>query len=352
MDSVEEVQRGRSGSAVGITPPGGPGALSAGVGSGSGAGTVAAAVVATGSPARSGQQQYVGGGGVAGSTAVGVAGAGGVAAVRQRSASTVLDINLPQRKVSVGGGLAGPPSPVIRNGFSVYDPPQSLISSRHSNFNGQGVGGGGTAGAIAAGGTATGVGIATTNRGRLSISAASGGPLIGSSSQLTGGAGAAGAGLSATTGGASAVSGSTLGEPTGGSGSAPTIGGTAPIQPGPKRQGSFSNVFSKLIDGMPAGTMFAKFKSTNVAASTATQAVADGNPITQYFEIGKPVACAGPELVWRIHDAYRKSDNKVSVSSQWHFWTNWDVDWFTFKVKREFSKINKSSFRNALTSFL
>ncbi|KMY98799.1 SCY1-like protein 2 isoform X3 [Drosophila simulans] len=61
---------------------------------------------------------------------------------------------------------------------------------------------------------------------------------------------------------------------------------------------------------MPAGTMFAKFKSTNVAASTATQAVADGNPITQYFEIGKPVACAGPELVWRIHDAYRKSDNK------------------------------------------
>ncbi|EDX09932.1 GD14226 [Drosophila simulans] len=57
--------------------------------------------------------------------------------------------------------------------------------------------------------------------------------------------------------------------------------------------------------------MFAKFKSTNVAASTATQAVADGNPITQYFEIGKPVACAGPELVWRIHDAYRKSDNKL-----------------------------------------
>ncbi|XP_043647959.1 elastin-like [Drosophila teissieri] len=162
LDSVEEVQRGRSGSAVGITPPGGPGAASAGVGSGSGAGagTVAAAVVATGSPARSGQQQYVvgggiggiggigvggGGGGVAGSAAVGVAGAGGVAAVRQRSASTVLDINLPQRKVSVGGGLAGPPSPVIRNGFSVYDPPQSLISSRHANFNGQGVAGGGPA---------------------------------------------------------------------------------------------------------------------------------------------------------------------------------------------------------------
>ncbi|XP_017138491.1 SCY1-like protein 2 isoform X5 [Drosophila miranda] len=61
---------------------------------------------------------------------------------------------------------------------------------------------------------------------------------------------------------------------------------------------------------MPAGTMFAKFKSTNVAAATTPQSVADGNPITQYFEIGKPVACAGPELAWRIHDAYRKSDNK------------------------------------------
>ncbi|KAH8378837.1 hypothetical protein KR009_001709, partial [Drosophila setifemur] len=61
---------------------------------------------------------------------------------------------------------------------------------------------------------------------------------------------------------------------------------------------------------MPAGTMFAKFKSTNVAQTTSTQNVADGNPITQFFEIGKPVACAGPELVWRIHDAYRKSDNK------------------------------------------
>ncbi|XP_052845900.1 WAG22 antigen-like [Drosophila gunungcola] len=165
LGSVEEVQRGRSGSAVGITPPGGQGVLAGGVGvggAGSGAGTVAAAVVATGSPARSGQQQFVGGGGgvsigiggVAGAAAVGVAGAGGVAAVRQRSASTVLDINLPQqRKVSVGGVgvgggvLAGPPSPVIRtisgsNGFSGYDPPLSVIASRHANFNGQEVGGG------------------------------------------------------------------------------------------------------------------------------------------------------------------------------------------------------------------
>lgn len=37
----------------------------------------------------------------------------------------------------------------------------------------------------------------------------------------------------------------------------------------------------------------------------------DSNPITQFFEIGKLTACAGPELVWKIHDAFRKSDGKV-----------------------------------------
>lgn len=57
-----------------------------------------------------------------------------------------------------------------------------------------------------------------------------------------------------------------------------------------------------------AGTMFAKFKSGN----QAPQNPIDANPITQYFEIGKSVACAGPELVWKIHDAYRKSDGKAS----------------------------------------
>ncbi|CAO1315978.1 unnamed protein product [Diamesa hyperborea] len=57
---------------------------------------------------------------------------------------------------------------------------------------------------------------------------------------------------------------------------------------------------------MPAATMFSKFKSGN----QAPQNPVDANPITQYFEIGKPVACAGPELIWKIHDAYRKSDGK------------------------------------------
>ena len=59
---------------------------------------------------------------------------------------------------------------------------------------------------------------------------------------------------------------------------------------------------------MPATTMFSKFKS-----SGGTQSPLETNPIGQFFEIGKQIASAGPELIWRIHDAYRKSDGKVSL---------------------------------------
>ncbi|KAF5279129.1 hypothetical protein FQA39_LY05807 [Lamprigera yunnana] len=57
---------------------------------------------------------------------------------------------------------------------------------------------------------------------------------------------------------------------------------------------------------MPATTMFSKFKSS----SGPPQSPLDNNPIGQFFEIGKQVASAGPELIWKIHDAYRKSDGK------------------------------------------
>jgi SCY1-like protein 2 len=57
---------------------------------------------------------------------------------------------------------------------------------------------------------------------------------------------------------------------------------------------------------MPATAMFSKFKH-----GAAGQNALDNNPIVQFFEIGKQTASAGPELVWRIHDAYRKSDGKV-----------------------------------------
>ncbi|GFY67107.1 uncharacterized protein TNIN_486561 [Trichonephila inaurata madagascariensis] len=51
--------------------------------------------------------------------------------------------------------------------------------------------------------------------------------------------------------------------------------------------------------------MFAKLK-------TNPQTPQESNPITQYFEIGKHVASAGPELVWKIHEAVRKSDKRLS----------------------------------------
>lgn len=60
---------------------------------------------------------------------------------------------------------------------------------------------------------------------------------------------------------------------------------------------------------MPAATMFSKFKS----GPATPQNPIDGNPISQHFEIGKQTACAGPELVWRIHDGYKKSDGRVSL---------------------------------------
>lgn len=55
--------------------------------------------------------------------------------------------------------------------------------------------------------------------------------------------------------------------------------------------------------------MFSKFKS----GPTIPQNPIDSNPITQYFEIGKQTASAGPELIWKIHDAYKKSDGRVSL---------------------------------------
>lgn len=38
----------------------------------------------------------------------------------------------------------------------------------------------------------------------------------------------------------------------------------------------------------------------------------EGNAITTYFEIGRQTATAGPGYCWKVHDAYRKSDSKVS----------------------------------------
>ncbi|XP_031640158.1 SCY1-like protein 2 isoform X1 [Contarinia nasturtii] len=57
---------------------------------------------------------------------------------------------------------------------------------------------------------------------------------------------------------------------------------------------------------MPAATMFSKFKS---GAATPQNPI-DSNPIVQHFEISKQTACAGPELIWKIHDGFKKSDGR------------------------------------------
>lgn len=224
------------------------------------------------------------------------------------------------RSGSIAVGVDGHRAVLSSSGAGVVLPAGQKLS--RSSVNGYStaaaaVGIGGGVG-IGVGGGASGCGVSSsqlvgsttsTARGRLSISSPSGasagasaaiqgGVATANEFLLIGGAGGAGVGQGSSAVGSGAGSG------------APGAGGVAGAGI-PKRQGSFSNVFSKLIDGMPAGTMFSKFKSANTA-STSLQNITDANPISQYFEIGKQVACAGPELVWRIHDGYRKSDGRVS----------------------------------------
>lgn len=71
-----------------------------------------------------------------------------------------------------------------------------------------------------------------------------------------------------------------------------------------------------MVFSMPAATMFSKFKS----GPAPPQNPIDTNPIVQHFEVGKQTACAGPELIWKIHDAYKKSDGRVSfIIKIFHF---------------------------------
>jgi len=71
-----------------------------------------------------------------------------------------------------------------------------------------------------------------------------------------------------------------------------------------------SSKCGKPLRKMPAPAMFSKFKHGSSAASPIHSAL-ESNPIIQYFEVGKQIASSGPELAWKIHDAYRKSDGKV-----------------------------------------
>ncbi|KPJ09256.1 hypothetical protein RR48_15397 [Papilio machaon] len=46
----------------------------------------------------------------------------------------------------------------------------------------------------------------------------------------------------------------------------------------------------------------------------------ENNPILQYFEVGNECCNAGPGLVWRVHDAYRKSDGKSDAVTRSRPW--------------------------------
>ena len=45
--------------------------------------------------------------------------------------------------------------------------------------------------------------------------------------------------------------------------------------------------------------------------SSPSATLLEGNAITTFFEIGRQTATAGPGYLWKVHDAYRKSDGKV-----------------------------------------
>ncbi|KAK3929085.1 ATP-dependent RNA helicase DDX42 [Frankliniella fusca] len=62
----------------------------------------------------------------------------------------------------------------------------------------------------------------------------------------------------------------------------------------------------------PAPAMFSKLKGAGGGAAQGHGPL-DTNPISQYYEVGKQTACAGPGLIWKIYDAVRKSDRKTRV---------------------------------------
>lgn len=84
---------------------------------------------------------------------------------------------------------------------------------------------------------------------------------------------------------------------------------------------SGKNMFSKFIPGS-GGHVTGSPIHGHAAMATASpshhhhpvNSILETNPISNYFVIGRQVGSAGPELIWKIHEATRRSDGKVSVS--------------------------------------
>ncbi|KAF0758023.1 SCY1-like protein 2, partial [Aphis craccivora] len=58
-----------------------------------------------------------------------------------------------------------------------------------------------------------------------------------------------------------------------------------------------------------AGTMFSKLKSGTSSVSQGAQVLSTNN-ILNLFEVGKFVCSAGPELIWKVYEGFRKPDGK------------------------------------------
>ncbi|RWS30665.1 SCY1-like protein 2 [Leptotrombidium deliense] len=79
--------------------------------------------------------------------------------------------------------------------------------------------------------------------------------------------------------------------------------------------------------------MFAKLKVNQSTANTgAVPQPFESNPITDYFEIGKQIGSAGPELAWKVYEAVRRSDDKEA--SVFFFDKKWADKFGKSSVKR------------------
>ena len=92
-------------------------------------------------------------------------------------------------------------------------------------------------------------------------------------------------------------------------------GGWGRLDAGPMLQDRSSNSSSSQtrVRGWRSGCrvcsctmeMFSMLKHTIISDNV--------NPINSYFELGRQTGSAGPEMVWKVYEAVRKEDKKVSI---------------------------------------
>lgn len=106
-------------------------------------------------------------------------------------------------------------------------------------------------------------------------------------------------------------------------------------EPEPARSESAALNLGRRIGKGMAG-IISKLKS----GANNTPPPLENNPIMQYFEVGKESSTAGPGLVWRVHDAYRKSDGKVSFRElrEFYFYKMLTHQETSFKSSMQYNK--------------